>query len=145
MNRDLLIGYPMNFWLRIGVGLGCIILALWLLWVLVWLLVADSEAAGQFGNMFGAINALFTGFALAGIVVALLMQREELKLQREELGRSSEAQEAQARALIVTAQLNANTALLQNKASERFSEFSHLLGDQETPSDIVGEPSDIRS
>ena len=40
---------------------------------------------GQFGDAFGAINALFSGLALAGVVIALLMQRAELRLQREEL------------------------------------------------------------
>ncbi len=135
----------MNFWVRIGAGLACLMMALWLSWVLIWLLVGDWTAAGQFGDAFGAINALFSGLALAGVIVAMLMQREELKLIRKELGQSSEAQEAQAKALIITAQLNANSALLQNKASERFSEVAHLLGDQENFSDIVGEPSKKRS
>ena len=134
----------MKPWFRIGVALGCLILAIWLFWVLVWVLVGDSTAAGQFGNMFGAINALFSGFALAGVIVAILMQREELKLQREELARSSEGKEEQARALLITAQLNANTALLQNKASERMAEIVHLLGDQEPVSDMVNDDTEER-
>lgn len=40
---------------------------------------------GQFGDMFGAINALFSGLAFAGIILTILLQREELKAQREEL------------------------------------------------------------
>ncbi|MFH1049379.1 MAG: hypothetical protein V1779_00450 [bacterium] len=36
-------------------------------------------------DIFGALNAFFSGFAFAILVVALLMQRQELKLQREEL------------------------------------------------------------
>lgn len=36
--------------------------------------------------MFGAINALFSGFAFAVLIFAFLLQREELQLQREELG-----------------------------------------------------------
>jgi len=135
----------MNFWVRIGAGLGCLMLALWLSWVLIWLLVDDWAAAGQFGDAFGAINALFTGLALAGVIIAMLMQREELKLLRKEFGRSIEAQEAQARALIITAQLNANSALLQKTASERFSEIAHLLGDQGNVSHTVDEPSKYRS
>lgn len=35
--------------------------------------------------MFGAVNALFSGLALAGVVVAIFMQSRELKLQRDEL------------------------------------------------------------
>ena len=40
---------------------------------------------GQFGDMFGAVNALFSGLAFAGVVIAILLQRQELKLQRKEL------------------------------------------------------------
>lgn len=43
------------------------------------------EDRGTFGDMFGSVNALFSGFALAGIIFAILLQRIELKYQREEL------------------------------------------------------------
>jgi len=73
-----------------------------------------SAKAGTFGDSFGAINALFSGMAFAGVIVAILMQREELRLQRQELTRSTKAQEAQERALVIAAQLNANALLLQH-------------------------------
>lgn len=65
--------------------------------------------------MFGAINALFTGLAFAGVIVVILMQREQLNLQRKELARSTKAREAQERALVIAAQLNANAALLEHR------------------------------
>ena len=40
---------------------------------------------GTFGDMFGAVNSLFSGLAFAGVVYAILMQRKELELQRAEL------------------------------------------------------------
>jgi hypothetical protein len=40
---------------------------------------------GQFGDLFGAINALFSGLAFAGVIIAILLQRRELELQRQEL------------------------------------------------------------
>ncbi len=40
---------------------------------------------GTFGDMYGTVNALFSGLALAGIVFTILLQRNELSLQREEL------------------------------------------------------------
>ena len=40
---------------------------------------------GEFGDMFGAVNALFSGFAFLGIVVAIFLQKNELELQRAEL------------------------------------------------------------
>lgn len=48
---------------------------------------------GQFGDMFGAVNALFSGFAFAGVIIAVILQRNELALQRRELSASVEAQQ----------------------------------------------------
>jgi hypothetical protein len=60
----------------------------------------DPGRQGQFGDLFGSINALFSGLAFAGVVVAIFLQRHELKLQhselaesRRELQRSATAQE----------------------------------------------------
>src|SRR6478609_2645720 len=39
---------------------------------------------GTFGDMFGAVNALFSGLAFGGIIWTILLQRNELILQREE-------------------------------------------------------------
>jgi len=41
--------------------------------------------AGQFGDQFGAANALFSGLALAGLVYAIVMQRFETKVAQETL------------------------------------------------------------
>lgn len=42
--------------------------------------VKDLNAArGQFGDKFGAINALFAGFAFAGIIFTILLQSRELR------------------------------------------------------------------
>lgn len=40
--------------------------------------------AGQFGDRFGAVNALFTGLSLAGLVLAILLQRQEIIQARTE-------------------------------------------------------------
>jgi hypothetical protein len=40
--------------------------------------------------MFGVVNSLFSGLALAGVVYAILLQRRELALQREELSMTRE-------------------------------------------------------
>jgi hypothetical protein len=46
---------------------------------------SNTDAYGSFGDQFGFTNALFSGLALAGVIVAILMQSEELRLQRREL------------------------------------------------------------
>jgi hypothetical protein len=40
---------------------------------------------GQFGDMFGAINSLFSGLAFAFLIYTALLQKKELELQREAL------------------------------------------------------------
>ena len=54
-------------------------------WLLNGYLLYGDEQRGTFGDMFGAVNALFSGLAFAGIIYTILLQRTELELQREEL------------------------------------------------------------
>lgn len=50
------------------------------------MLISNSpEVRGTFGDMFGAVNSVFSGLAFAGIIITIYLQREELKEQREEL------------------------------------------------------------
>ena len=122
----------MNPWKWFGLA-AAFVLALWgLSWGLLWW-QPTSISPGPFGDMFGAVNALFSGLAFAGIIVALLLQRRDLELQRgilelqmeeirlqlEELARSAAAQEDQVKVmrrqsetLRVTAELNARTSMM---------------------------------
>ena len=69
---------------------GLAVFAIWLLsWILIDVFIADPDR-DTFGDMFGAVNALFSGLAFAGLIVTLLYQKEELKLQREELAQTRE-------------------------------------------------------
>lgn len=58
-----------------------------LVWALTFLLffITESSERGQFGDMFGAVNALFSGLAFAGLIITLILQKTELGLQRDEL------------------------------------------------------------
>lgn len=61
-------------------------MALYVLYtVLVFMFIKDDAERGQFGDLFGGINALFTAFAFAGLIYTAFLQRDELRLQREEL------------------------------------------------------------
>lgn len=57
------------------------------LWCLTYYKLKDLEpnVRGTLGDMFGTVNALFSGLALAGIIFTILLQRKELGYQREEL------------------------------------------------------------
>ena len=47
------------------------------------------EKAGQFGDSFGIATSLFSGLAFSGVLITLMLQRDELKLQRNENERSA--------------------------------------------------------
>lgn len=47
--------------------------------------LSNEEIRGVFGDKFGAINALFSALAFAGIIFTIILQKKELRLQREEL------------------------------------------------------------
>jgi len=53
--------------------------------MLIYYFLNDWQQRGTFGDMFGAINSLFTGLAFGGLIYTVLLQREDLALQREEL------------------------------------------------------------
>lgn len=101
----------------------------------------DLVSRGQFGDMFGGMNALFSGLAFLGVIYAIILQKEELKLQRneleltrKELKRTAEAQEKsqlalsrQAESLKANAKLNGLSAtlayygsLIEAKASSKY-------------------------
>lgn len=62
------------------------VIAMWgLSWWSINKFIDEPTNQGTFGDMFGAVNALFSGLAFAGLIATLLYQREELKLQRKEL------------------------------------------------------------
>ncbi|SRR5260221_14021470 len=53
--------------------------------IAVWLklLPGDYSRFGTFGDMFGAINALFSGLTIAGLVYTIILQRQEMREAQE--------------------------------------------------------------
>jgi hypothetical protein len=109
-----------------------IVLLIVFIWVttafFLYLSIATWENRGQFGDMFGAVNSLFSGFAFAGLIYTIHLQRKELgyqrselELTRKELTRSASAQEAsekaltkQALALETAGRLNALSSVIEH-------------------------------
>jgi hypothetical protein len=96
---------------------------------------SDWQKSGQFGDTFGAANALFTGLAFAFLIVSvrlqsneLALQRKELQLQREEMRASREALSAQADAQ--TLQLHAAIAQLFPSARASFGGDIRKVGEE---------------
>ena len=61
------------------------VFVMWASTFILYFFISKSEERGQFGDMFGAVNALFSGLAFAGLILTLILQRKELTLQRDEL------------------------------------------------------------
>ena len=47
--------------------------------------------AGQVGDKYGSVNALFSGLAFTGLIVTIFLQRRELKQNTEELANQAGA------------------------------------------------------
>jgi hypothetical protein len=67
---------------------------------------------GTFGDMFGAVNALFAGLAFACVFYTILQQREHLRLQRQDLQLQREELKAARRIAIVAASAQARTTFV---------------------------------
>ncbi|MGA0384222.1 MAG: hypothetical protein ACO3L1_04400 [Flavobacteriaceae bacterium] len=81
--------------------------------------IDDWGARGTFGDLFGAVNALFSGLAFAGLLYSLLenkrqimAQQEELMLNRQELLKARKIQEKTEKAIEAQVSQMKNTARL---------------------------------
>lgn len=73
-----------NYWPLILLSIVVVVLYV-SSWLLIKHFIQDSAEQGQFGDQFGAVNALFSGLAFAGLIFTIILQKKELALQREEL------------------------------------------------------------
>lgn len=74
-----------------------VVIYLWVITLGLSLLLTDSwDKRAHFGEMFGSVNALFSGLAFAALVFTLYLQNEVLKLQREDLRNTREQADKQA-------------------------------------------------
>lgn len=99
-------------WWFLPLFLAAIISVWWLAGALIANLpnLPDWTHRARFGDMFGAVGALFSGFAFAGIVYAILLQHQELVETRRELARNAAAQEDTSRQMTEQVKLLASTA-----------------------------------
>lgn len=87
--------------------------------VLVCRMYGSVDNPGIFGDLYGSINALFSGLAFALLIWTIMLQRKELSFQREELAQNTKELKNQAvalnkqlRVMQLTAKLNSLPTLL---------------------------------
>jgi hypothetical protein len=119
----------------------CVVVLLWLAWVGgggKWAAAtfgfesattdpaSKAAAAGQFGDLFGGLNALFTALAFAAVAWSafsqrheMALQRRELQLQRQELAAQRGEMQSQRAVLQEHARAAAESSTLASEALER--------------------------
>lgn len=75
-----------GMWLLVG---AIFVVGLWFLtpWLAYDVIGLCEEQAGQFGDMFGAVNALFSGLAFAGLLFTIYLQRKEIVESRKDFSK----------------------------------------------------------
>ncbi|WP_059052221.1 hypothetical protein [Paenibacillus senegalimassiliensis] len=71
----------------------------WALSAILIVLFIDEDFRGAAGDMFGAVNALFSGFAFAGLIYTISVQRQELKEQKRAIEMQTEELSLQRKAI----------------------------------------------
>ena len=93
-------------------------------WLITYFEMAATPELGQFGDMFGAVNTLFSGLAFAGIIYTILLQRNELSLQRKELKDTREELKLSRQAHVETSKIMAQQLQLL-KSTTKIEQAEH--------------------
>ena len=102
------------------------------LWALAWYAIvrfipSNPNAGrfsdrGQFGDMFGAVNALFAGLAFAGVICTLWLQRKELEQTQDQIKNTGKPSIS---AIIgLERQPSQGNIVVTNSSQQRFKELS---------------------
>ncbi len=99
-----------------------IVILLWSVNLIVYLWSAEDDI-GKFGDVFGAVNSLFSGLAFAGIIISILMQSRDLQMQNKQLSLQSKELKLQRKELKLQREE-------QEQTRNVFKEQSKLMDDQ---------------
>ncbi|NVK53521.1 MAG: hypothetical protein HWD85_11350 [Flavobacteriaceae bacterium] len=112
---------------KLLVTLIVLVIIIWVLSAVFIIYFLDNWSdRGTFGDLFGAINGLFSGLAFAGLLYTIVLQKQDLEMQRNEmlmnrteLKKSAKAQEKSEKALKdqveqmkITSKLNALNTII---------------------------------
>ncbi|MEZ8237359.1 putative phage abortive infection protein [Vibrio splendidus] len=91
--------------------------------------------AGVFGDSFGILTSLFSALAFAGMIITILLQKEELGLQRQELADTRQEISAQ-KEILRTQSFNDNFYRLLDYYKDNLSQV--VVFDKESNQQITG-------
>lgn len=139
---------PVVSWLKrkipVHILAGIVVVALWLsVFLLGLVFFLSSDKLGQFGDLFGSINALFSGLAFVALIYTIHLQRQELSLQRTELKLQREEMAASrgelaAQVAVQKSQVRATIGQIRVAAVEtRIEAFKLFRGDINISDEII--------
>lgn len=100
------------------------------------------EKWGQFGDAFGALNCLFTGFALVGVVAAFWHEREQTSDRENEHREQLARMQAQTDATLRVLQFEAKRFRYE-RVEDKLKEAQKGLYDVEIRKDLYGATAEI--
>ena len=119
-------------------------IAIWFLSAIgIMFFLDDWSDRGTFGDLFGAVNALFSGLAFAGLLYSLIenrkqisSQQEELLISRKELLKARKIQEKTEKAIEAQVAQMRNTARLSG-FNTLVNYFTNTINDSKTSPEEV--------
>ncbi|WP_300002277.1 hypothetical protein [uncultured Cedecea sp.] len=97
--------------------------------VVIYCFFEDWAKSGSFGDTFGAVNSLFTSLAFGALIYTIILQSNELKIQREELvltreqiTEAAKSQKEQAKYTLLSAKISAAISKQEIYASHYVNE-----------------------
>ena len=97
-------------------------------WILIITILPKWTERGSFGDMFGAVNTLFSGLAFASIVYAIFLQRADLKVQSDVLAQQKKDYEIQKEDLELNRKELKKSADAQRKQAELLQRSARITG-----------------
>lgn len=101
--------------------------------IAIYYIFHDWAASGAFGDTFGAINSLFSSLAFGALIYTIILQSNELKVQREELiltreqlTEAASSQKDQAKYALLTVKISAAISKKEIYASHYVNEKMFL-------------------
>lgn len=70
-------------------AIGLVLALMFLFALCIFRYIDTWEHRGQFGDLFGIVNALFSGLAFAGLIITIRQQHKDLEYQREAINQTN--------------------------------------------------------
>lgn len=111
-----------------------IVIGLWLIsGVIIIKYLPTWSDRGTFGDLFGTVNALFSGLAFAGLIYTIYLQRKELDNTNKEVEITKKEQYEQLKLITLNSKLSAYSTILNPQAGFK----NRTIGEHDLNEDTI--------